>query len=377
MNDQRIVPMSLALALPLPVVGAGGAIQGLLTRNRQYKVLAGRALIGQGLGTLAGIGLALAGAGAWALVGQQLVTSLLGALSLLLRSPWRPSLRMHWRPVRELLSVGLPLVLSTLVLHGRYRVFALIVGGTAGAAALGQVHMAFRLVDTVRDLVATAMWRLFLPTLAERQSDLSALHAAMNRFLRLSSVVLFPVLGGMLVTIEPLVRLLLGPVWLPSAQASSVLVLLSVYIFLVFPPGVALVARGITRPTLIASTITTLLTLGGVAVLRPATPLHAVEVWLAAQVFVQPGMQIFTARVLGTTVLGQVRAGLPALALAMAATAAALLIPPLLGEPQNPALLIVNRLGIGALVYLPGALFLLPGSVFAVLRSVGLRRHPA
>jgi hypothetical protein len=88
-------------------------------------------------------------------------------------------------------------------------------------------------------------------------------------------------------------------------------------------------------------------------------------------------MQIFTARVLGTTVLGQVRAGLPALALATAATAAALLIPRLLGEPQNPALLIVNRLGIGALVYLPGALFLLPGSVFAVLRSVGLRRHPA
>ncbi len=138
-------------------------MQGILTRDRAYKVLAGRAVIGQGLGTLAGIAAAMAGAGAWALVLQQCVTSLAGALSLIVRATWKPRLVMRWAAIRALLRTGLPLAASTLVQQSRYRVFAVLIGGTAGPAALGVVHLAFRLVDTVRDLALTALWRLMLP----------------------------------------------------------------------------------------------------------------------------------------------------------------------------------------------------------------------
>ena len=68
---------------------------------------------------------------------------------------------------------------------GRYRLFALLIGGTAGAASLGQVHMAFRLVDAVRYLAFTAQWRLMLPLLSERQDDLPALQADMEQRSRL------------------------------------------------------------------------------------------------------------------------------------------------------------------------------------------------
>ncbi len=375
-GDHRIVMMGLVLALPLPFVGAGGAMQGLLTRTRDYRLLAGRALIGQGGGTLVGVALALLGAGAWAIVAQQLVTSLLGALSLVVRASWRPRLVFRWQPVRELLGIGLPLVASTLVQHSRYRLFALLIGGTAGPTALGQVHMAFRLVDTVRELVSTALWRLSLPTMSERQADLPALRAAVARFLSLSALVLFPTFGAMLVTIAPLVRLLLGPVWAPSADASALLIIITVYNFLYFPAGVALIARGCTRFTLGASVVMTTLTLVGVLLFRPGTPQAAVWVWAAAQLAVFPVMQYFTARLLGDTILSQMRAGLPALAIAMAATAAAFLVPRWLGEPARPTLLIVARLAVGAAVYLPGALFLLRDNLVAVLRTVGMQRRP-
>jgi O-antigen/teichoic acid export membrane protein len=39
--DNRLVVMSLVLALPLPLVGAAGPVQGLLTRNRAYRTLHG------------------------------------------------------------------------------------------------------------------------------------------------------------------------------------------------------------------------------------------------------------------------------------------------------------------------------------------------
>jgi len=85
---------------------------------------------------------------------QQLVISLAGALALLARSPRHPQPVCHWPTVRAMLKIGLPLTISTMVQHGRYRLFALMIGATAGAAALGQVHMAFRLVDTVRELAS-------------------------------------------------------------------------------------------------------------------------------------------------------------------------------------------------------------------------------
>ena len=34
LGDHRLIPMSILLALPLPLVGAGGPVQGLLTRHR-------------------------------------------------------------------------------------------------------------------------------------------------------------------------------------------------------------------------------------------------------------------------------------------------------------------------------------------------------
>ena len=376
-GDPRIVTMSLVLAIPLPLVGAGGAMQGLLTRNREYRVLAGRAMIGQGGGTLVGVAMAFAGFGAWAIVAQQLVTSMVGALSLVLRTSFRPSLSLRWTPVRELLRVGFPLVLNTLVQHSRYRLFALLIGGTAGAAALGHVHMAFRLVDTVRELVSTALWRLSLPTMSERQADLPALRAAVARFLDLSALVLFPTFGAMLVVIDPLVRLLLGRVWAPSSDASALLIVITMYNFLYFPAGVALVARGNTRFTLIASTVMTALTLLGVTIIRPTTPMEAVWVWSVAQMLVYPVMQYGTARLLGDNMFSQMRAGMPALILTVAATAAAFLVPRALGQPDDPLLLMVSRLAVGAMVYLPAALFLLRASVVAALRSVGMRRHPA
>jgi O-antigen/teichoic acid export membrane protein len=90
LDDRRLVPMTLVLAAALPFVGAGGIIQGLLTRERACARLALRTIFGQGLGTAVGVLAALAGAGAWALVAQQAVTSVCGALILLRGRGWTP-----------------------------------------------------------------------------------------------------------------------------------------------------------------------------------------------------------------------------------------------------------------------------------------------
>ena len=370
--DNRLVSMSILLALPLPLVGAGGPVQGLLTRNRAYKALAGRTLIGQGLGTITGIAAALAGAGAWALVLQQLVVSSAGALALLVRCPSRPQFIVRRQDLRDMLRIGLPLTASTLIQHGRYRLFALLIGGTAGAAVLGQVHMAFRLIDTVRDLVFTAQWRLMLPLLSERQDDLPGLRAGMDRCLGWSSLVAFPLCGVMALAVQPLVQILLGPVWQPSGAAALPLIALTAWLFLAFPAGVAVIARGVPRYALIGNIAALAATVLGIMLFRPASPMHAVLVWLGAQLFVSPYVLHANARVLRTRLLRPLRAGLPMLGAMFLASIAAFVLPHVVGEPASPVSLIVLRLLIAAAVGVPIVLLLVaaPRGLFGRARAV-------
>ena len=163
-----------------------------------------------------------------------------------------------------------------------------MIGGTAGASALGQVHLAFRLVDALRDLAFTAQWRLMLPLLSERQHDMPGLHDVMDRCLAWSSLLAFPLCAAMAVALGPLVLMLLGPVWRPSGEAALPLIALTAWLFLAFPAGVAVVARGEARYTLIANLAATVATIVGVLLLRPSSPLHAVLVWLGAQLCVFP-----------------------------------------------------------------------------------------
>ena len=360
LSDGRLTTMSVALALPLPLVGAAGPVQGLLTRDRAYRKLAWRTVVGQGFGTLAGIACALHGAGAWALVVQQIVISGGGAFALLVRCPMRPRGTVSRQRLRELLRIGLPLTASTLVQHGRYRLFALLIGGTAGAAALGHVHMAFRLVDAVRELAFTAQWRLMLPLLSERQDDLPGLNACLDRCLAWSSLLVFPLCAAMAVSIQPLVAILLGQVWQPSGVAALPLIALTTWLFLAFPAGVAVIARGEPRYTLIANIAGTIATAAGVLLIRPTTPLHAVLVWLGAQVFVSPYILWANARVLGTTPLRPLRAGLPLFAVSLLATVAAFAVPRAAGEPASPVWLLVFRLAIVAAIAVPLALLTTP-----------------
>ncbi len=345
-DDHRLTGMSLALALALPLVGAAGPIQGMLTRNRSYRQLAWRTLIGQGGGTLAGIVSALLGAGAWALIAQQLVTSSAGAIVLLAQCPMRPRRTFSSQRLWELLRIGLPLTISTLLQHGRYRLFALLIGGIAGAAALGQVHMAFRLVDAVRELAFTAQWRLMLPILSEQQNDLPALHAAIDRCLLWSGLLAFPLCAVMALTIQPVVAALLGPVWHPAGEAALPLIGLTAWLFLAFPAGVAVIARGEARYVLAANLAGVVATVAGVMMLRPATPLAAVLVWLGAQVFISPYILAMNARVLRTSVFRPLRAGAPLLMACLLATVAAFLLPQLMGQLPSPAWLLFERLSV-------------------------------
>lgn len=309
LNEPRLIPMALALAAPLPLVGAAGVIQGLLTRERAYRGLALRTLIGQGLGTVVGVTAALTGAGAWALVWQQAVGSCCGAMALLLGRGWTPARCLDWAAVRSLLTVGIPLTASTLVLIARYRLFAVLIGGSAGAAVLGQVHIAFRLVDTVRELTFTALWRLMLPALSAHQHDRQAMLAQVDRWLRWCAILVLPLCAALGIGLTRIVTLLMGPGWAATGQTAVPLLALTAWSALTFPSGVALIALGQARLALYANLASLIASSVGVLLLRPVDARQAVMIWTVSQILISPYNLWVNARALGVSVIRPLTGG--------------------------------------------------------------------
>jgi O-antigen/teichoic acid export membrane protein len=326
MHDPRLVPMCLMLALPLPLVGAAGVRQGMLTRARAYRHLALRTIVGQGTGAVIGVALAFLGCGAWAAVIQQTIASGIGAATLLVGAGWPASRAWRWAPVRLLLSTGLPLTASTIAQLGRYRLFALLIGGTAGPAALGQVHMAFRLVDTVRELAFTALWRLMLPVLSRHQAEPRAMLAEVDRLLRVSSLVMMPLCAVLLLSLGPVVGLILGPRWQAAGEAARPLVGLMVVLALMFPSGVALVAAGKARFTLYANLAGLVASIAAVLLVRPADAWNGVLIWCVSQVFVTPYALWANGRALGVGALRPLRAGATMAAVCAAGVAVTMML---------------------------------------------------
>jgi len=186
----------------------------------------------------------------------------------------------------------------------------------------------------------------------------------MDRCLAWSSFAALPLCAAMAVSIQLLVVVLLGPVWQPSGEAALPLIALTVWLFLAFPAGVAVIARGEARCTLIANISGTVATAIGVALIRPATPLQAVLVWLGAQAFVSPYVLFSNARVLRTTPLRPLLAGVPPMVVSMLATVAAFALPRLIGEPDSPIVLIIFRLAIVAVICAPTLLAAAPLALF-------------
>jgi PST family polysaccharide transporter len=212
-------------------------------------------------------------------VWQQAAGTALGAAALIAMAGPPPAPRPRAAELRALLAVGLPLAGSTLAQIACYRVFAVAVGLTAEPAALGQVHMAFRLVETARDLAFSALWRVMLPDLSRRQGDRGTLLGRVDALLRR---VAWPAAFGC-AALAAGARWLLGEAWAQAGAAAPPLALPVLALALMFPGGVAAVALGRAAIALRANLLGLGACTAAVWLSRPQTAAAAAMAWIAAQ----------------------------------------------------------------------------------------------
>jgi PST family polysaccharide transporter len=220
-----------------------------------------------------GIGLALAGAGAYSLVGGYLVGTVALTTSLWVLVPFRPSPRLRRDDLSSLLRFGGGLTALSILSAITAQIDYLAIGRVLGQAKLGLYTLGFRLPELFVINFAYVAGMVLFPAFAGVDRD--ALASAFLTSLRYVLMVCLPLVIGLAVLAEPVVLTLFGAQWVDSITVMQVLSIFAFGVTLGIPAGTAyksigrvdiLIKLAIPRTALAAASIIVFVDHGIVAV---------------------------------------------------------------------------------------------------------------
>jgi PST family polysaccharide transporter len=240
----------VALTAPWFVLGAILAIpMAVLRRRLDFRRLSLLALTQSAVRSVSSIVLATVfGLDASALV----LGGLVGMVAMLGVGLWfAPVPLPRWRTaaVRDLLPYGGPAALASISWVGFRNGDYAIVGARLGAAQAGFYWRGFQLAVEYQAKVSTIMAQTAFPVLA-RTTGAEAMFVLRRRMVRLLTVVVFPLLVGLVILAPVVVPWLFGPAWKPAVLPTQILAGAGAATVVIDAVGTMLMAAGRARAML-------------------------------------------------------------------------------------------------------------------------------
>lgn len=228
-NDTRVITIVRVMALTFPISAVGNVHDNLLRKNLNFRkkfIPEFSRAISKGL---ISIGMALAGSGAWSLVGGQLGGKIMSVISYWVIMPFRPRLRIDRHIAGSLIKYGVFIVALNTLAVALTNVDYLMVGRYIGAAALGVYTLAFRIPEMVINEFCSSLSTVLFPLFVKIRDDGEALKQAFISTIRFVSVITIPMGIGLAMTARPFVLTFLTDKWIeavPVIQAISIFTML-------------------------------------------------------------------------------------------------------------------------------------------------------
>ena len=204
----------------LKVIGLGIVINSLcVVQSAQFaiqldfKTPAKISVITQLVSGIVGIALAYCGWGVWALVFQQVGSSLFNAILLWRLAGWRPTVEFSKDSFNYLWSYGSKVLGASLIQQVYDNLYPLVIGKFFNAGQLGLYSRANGFATLPSTNLSGILGGVTFPVLSKLNNDKDKLIAVYVKMIRCTSFLVFPLMIGMAAVAGPLVKLLLNPQW--------------------------------------------------------------------------------------------------------------------------------------------------------------------
>ena len=216
-NIPDLTPIVRALSLTLIISGVKNIQQAYVSRNLLFKKFFFATLGGTIGAAFIGIWMAWKGYGVWALVVQHLFNSVLDTIILWVTVKWRPKRAFSLNRLKGLFSYGWKLLVSALLDTGYNNLRSLIIGKLYTSEDLAFFDRGKQFPNLIVTNINTSIDSVLLPTMSQEQDNRGRVRSMTRRAIKTSTFIMMPVMMGLAVCAEPLIRILLTDKWLPAA----------------------------------------------------------------------------------------------------------------------------------------------------------------
>lgn len=204
----QILPV---LGLRLLFEGFGPVPAALIHRRMQFRTVALRTMLANGLGATACLGLVAFGAPLWGLVISQVVSTAIALVVTFVAAGWRPSGPPRLTALVELSNFGLYAIAERLFTEAR--IDQLLLGSFVGAEPLGIFFFARRVFQMLSDLTAGALSSVSGVLFASLQTEIEKRRSAYLAASFASAALAFPVFSGLIVIAPTAIPFVFGDHW--------------------------------------------------------------------------------------------------------------------------------------------------------------------
>lgn len=221
----QIDAMLAVLGVTVVIQAASAIPAALLQRRTQFKTLALRQVVATSISIVVAIGLAMAGLGPWAIVGQAVVRNCVAALVLFVRGDFRPRLVFSRSSAQDFRTFSTRALPGQLLQAANDTVELSLVAATAGTTALGLWSVGVRLATVTIELTSQVFVFAAAPLISRQRESL----AAVASFIRRSTAVSLSATGSVLIILSAvspeIVPFAFGDAWSGAGTLGAVLAL--------------------------------------------------------------------------------------------------------------------------------------------------------
>lgn len=226
LNVPGLAPLLSVASATLPLAAASMFQEAFYRRQLLFKQVAVRMLVTSTLAGVVGVGCAFAGMGSWSLIVQALAMNVLNVAWLWYAPLWRPGRELRKDSYRQIVGFSGSVLASRVFDIVGTRSIEVLIVSLHGAAALGLYAVGSRVLQTLMQLLSSAVTNVSLGALSRMAHDLERLRRAFLQTLAASSALAMPVFVAGAALAPEFVDAVFGARWAASAPVMQVLMIL-------------------------------------------------------------------------------------------------------------------------------------------------------
>ena len=222
-HQPKLIPLSRYVFLGFVFSSFGMAQSAYLTKQMQIKQIAQCGMTATLSSSIVSVVLAALGFGYWALATQYLLYIAMNTLLLWFFSPWRPTTKMTFEPIRRLFPFSFKIMLSAIFTQVNNNIMNLLLGRYYGETNTGHYNQAYQWSSKCFLLVGNMLKQVDQTVLVGLGDERERQLAVLRKMMRFTAFISFPLLFGLGMVSHEFIVLAIGEKW---AFAASLLPLL-------------------------------------------------------------------------------------------------------------------------------------------------------